>query len=73
MSIPHVCPKCAGAGETWPTDFSAGGHCQPCHGSGIVWEYSTALSQPPARIERDKLELHGKAQDMLDALGGSVP
>ena len=46
MAIPHTCPLCGGKGETWPTDFTVGGPCRPCGGSGIVWEYV----HPPTQV-----------------------
>lgn len=59
MSIAHKCPVCEGAGTTIKPPYVAGDQqewtssdlrlhpCQPCKGSGIVWEdtsYGTGKS-----------------------------
>jgi hypothetical protein len=60
MATPHACPVCQGAGtvskpphvagdqEQWSGCDTAMSRCNPCGGSGIVWEPDYGISPPLA-------------------------
>ncbi len=60
MSTPHKCPVCDGTGKvsrpphiagdqkSWMDSSSGPYDCQPCLGTGVLWELD--FSDPPVRI-----------------------